>query len=82
MKDKGLTRLPFAYGTSTTAGLGPCNSIPSPSCLRGLKRFRAQLREDGDVSWALGGLRLRWNKRLRSVLPCGDEEWGQLRAED
>lgn len=43
--------------------------------------FRAQLGgEDGDASWVSEGL--RWNKRLRSVLPGLEEKWGRLRVEN
>jgi hypothetical protein len=71
MKEKEHTRWPGAHGTSTTAGLRPCNSVPSLLGLRGFKRFRAQSSgEDSDVSWLPEGL--RWNKRARNVLRAED----------
>ncbi|KAG2054601.1 hypothetical protein BDR06DRAFT_411390 [Suillus hirtellus] len=49
-REREHTRLPFAYGTST-AGLSPCISVPSPLRPRCFTKFRAQSRgEDGDVA--------------------------------
>jgi hypothetical protein len=77
--DKEHTRFPFAYGTSTSAGLRPRSSMPSPLSLCCFKIFRTQSRGGaGDVSWASEGLWL--NKRPRNVVPGGVER--RLRVED
>jgi hypothetical protein len=72
MKEKEHMHWPGAHGTSTTARLRHCNSVPSPLGVRGFKRFQAQLSgEDSAILWLPEGL--WWNKRARNVLRAETE---------